>query len=70
MTKKDRFIKLTDFDDGNVVYIDPIEIVEIAGLSKTENYAARTRIATKAKMTYLIREPPEKIHIMILTKKK
>lgn len=69
MAKKDRFIKLTGFDNGDVVYIDPEEITEIAGLSKTERYAARTRIATKAKMIYLVKESAEKIHITIITKK-
>jgi hypothetical protein len=69
MLKKNRFIKLTNYDDGNIVFLDPEEITEIAGLSKTEKYVARTRIITKAKTIYLIKELPEKIHTMILTKK-
>lgn len=69
MAKKDRFIKLTNFDDDNIVYIDPTEIAEITGLFKTEKYAARTRITTKATNIYLVKESAEKIHIMIITKR-
>lgn len=42
MAKKDKFIKLTDYDNDSIVYINPEVITEITGLAKTDKHTART----------------------------
>jgi len=71
MTKeeKDKFIKLTSFDSGEAIYLEPEDIKEIICLAKTEKYTARTRVVT-IRNTHLVREAAELIHIMIISKRK
>ena len=69
MVKKDRFIKLIDYDNDSIFYIDPEEIIEIANVPKTDKHEARTRIMTSSKSLYLVKESAEMVHIKIISTK-